>query len=151
MLRVNPFRTAVPLWGQSTQSPSSLSPKRDCGSKRVKKCFNHVFEAGRPGACTWDGSYHACIVHLACTTPCFVRVSFGKYIYIYIYQVTPYPATLGCLCLLTSRRPLLQNNHQMCFHHFSSFFFVFGGVFFCLFFKNPQNGLQEPARTWKML
>ena len=28
---VNPFRTAVPLWGQTTQISSSLSPKRDCG------------------------------------------------------------------------------------------------------------------------
>ena len=35
-LRVNPFRTAVPFWGQRTQIPSSLSPKRDCGSKWVK-------------------------------------------------------------------------------------------------------------------
>ena len=33
-LFLNPFRTAVPFWGQSTQSSSSLSPKRDCGSKR---------------------------------------------------------------------------------------------------------------------
>ena len=33
---LNPFRTAVPLWGQTTQISSSLSPKRDCGSKRVK-------------------------------------------------------------------------------------------------------------------
>ena len=29
------FRTAVPFWGQATQMLSSLSPKRDCGSKRV--------------------------------------------------------------------------------------------------------------------
>ena len=32
----HPFMTAVPLWGQSTQISSSLSPKRDCGSKGVK-------------------------------------------------------------------------------------------------------------------
>ena len=32
---LNPFRTAVPLWGQTTQILSSLSPKRDCGSKGV--------------------------------------------------------------------------------------------------------------------
>ena len=31
----NPFRTAVPLWGQSSHFISNLSPKRDCGSKRV--------------------------------------------------------------------------------------------------------------------
>ena len=30
------FRTAVPLWGHTTQISSSLSSKRDCGSKRVK-------------------------------------------------------------------------------------------------------------------
>ena len=33
---INPFRTAVPFWGQTTQTSSSLSPKRDCGSKGVK-------------------------------------------------------------------------------------------------------------------
>ena len=33
--RVNPFRTAVPLSGQSSQIPSSLSPERDCGTKGV--------------------------------------------------------------------------------------------------------------------
>ena len=29
------FRTAVPFWGQPSQILSTLSPKRDCGSKRV--------------------------------------------------------------------------------------------------------------------
>ena len=33
---VNPFRTAVPFWGQSTQISSRLPQKRDCGSERVK-------------------------------------------------------------------------------------------------------------------
>ena len=37
--RVNPFRTAVPFWGQTTQISSSLSPKRDSGSKRVNTLF----------------------------------------------------------------------------------------------------------------
>ena len=32
---INPFRTAVPFWGQNSQCSSSLSPKRDCGSKGV--------------------------------------------------------------------------------------------------------------------
>ena len=32
---INPFRTAVPFWGQTSQISSSLSPKRDCGSKGV--------------------------------------------------------------------------------------------------------------------
>ena len=36
-IKLNPFRTAVPSsWGRSTQTSSSLSSKRDCGSKRVK-------------------------------------------------------------------------------------------------------------------
>ena len=35
---LNPFRTAVPFWGQTTWKLSCLSPKRDCGSKRVK-CY----------------------------------------------------------------------------------------------------------------
>ena len=32
---INPFRTAVPFWGQTSQIFSSLSPKRDCGFKGV--------------------------------------------------------------------------------------------------------------------
>ena len=34
--RVNPFRTPVPFWGQLTYFLTGLSPKRNCGSKRVK-------------------------------------------------------------------------------------------------------------------
>ena len=33
-IRINPFRTAVPFGDKTTQIPSSLSPKRDCGPKR---------------------------------------------------------------------------------------------------------------------
>ena len=33
---VHPFRTAVPFWGQTSQSSSSLSPRQDCGSKGAK-------------------------------------------------------------------------------------------------------------------
>ena len=32
---INPFRTAVPFWGQSTWNLTGLSPQRDCGSKIV--------------------------------------------------------------------------------------------------------------------
>ena len=32
---INPFRTSVSFWVQTIQFVSSLSPKRDCGSKRV--------------------------------------------------------------------------------------------------------------------
>ena len=35
-LILTPFRTAVPFWGQTTWSLSGLSPKRGCGSKKVK-------------------------------------------------------------------------------------------------------------------
>ena len=43
---IDPFRTAVPLWGQSIQFLSSVSPKRDCSpiNKRVNR---HI-----PGTCT---------------------------------------------------------------------------------------------------
>ena len=33
---LNPFRTAVPFWGQTSQISSSFVPKRDRGSKGVK-------------------------------------------------------------------------------------------------------------------
>ena len=35
-ININPSRTAVPYWRQSTQISSSLFPKRDYGSERVK-------------------------------------------------------------------------------------------------------------------
>ena len=37
---VNPCRAAVPFWGQTTQILSGLSPKRDCGIKRVNVPFD---------------------------------------------------------------------------------------------------------------
>ena len=33
------FRTAVPFWGQTIRNLTDLYPKRDCGSKRVKRCI----------------------------------------------------------------------------------------------------------------
>ena len=33
------FRTAVPFWRQCSQTGSSLSPKRDCVTEKVKACF----------------------------------------------------------------------------------------------------------------
>ena len=32
---INPFRTAVPFWGQASQILSNLSPNRDCGPKKL--------------------------------------------------------------------------------------------------------------------
>ena len=40
VLPFNPFRTAVPFWGQTILISSSLSPKRDWGPKGV--CSFHV-------------------------------------------------------------------------------------------------------------
>ena len=41
---LTPFSTAVPFWGPTTQNLTGLSPKRDCGSIRVKglgaACWN---------------------------------------------------------------------------------------------------------------
>ena len=34
-IHVNPFRTAVPFWGQTSQISTSVSPKRDSDSRRV--------------------------------------------------------------------------------------------------------------------
>ena len=34
---LNPFRTAVPIWGQTILIPSDLTPKRDWGPKRVNE------------------------------------------------------------------------------------------------------------------
>ena len=41
VLHINPFRLGLesPFRGQFTEISSSLSPKRDCGSKRVKPFF----------------------------------------------------------------------------------------------------------------
>ena len=44
--RSNPSRTAAPFWGQTAQRLSSLSPKRDCGSKtgfKVNPSSRHCF------------------------------------------------------------------------------------------------------------
>ena len=32
--RIDPFRTAVPVWGQTSQTVGTLSPERDCSPKR---------------------------------------------------------------------------------------------------------------------
>ena len=49
-LLVNPSRTAIPFWGQTTQISRSLSPKRDCGSKWVKDGPHVDNIVGVPGA-----------------------------------------------------------------------------------------------------
>ena len=40
---LDPFRTAVPFWGQTTWKLRGLSPIRDCGSKRVNQRKPNVF------------------------------------------------------------------------------------------------------------
>ena len=69
---LNPFRTAVSFWGQSTQIWSSLSPNRDCGSKRVapQPCQEHQLDKLRPRGCAilppgWWG-WHGIIVLSVC-------------------------------------------------------------------------------------
>ena len=55
----NPFKTAVEFGGQTTQISSSLYPKRDCGSKRVKVQFS-VYLLVRSGSQRgWDGGHNA--------------------------------------------------------------------------------------------
>ena len=45
---LNPFSTAVPSWGQTTQIPSGLSPKRDYCSKWVRDTTSrHNYEYDR--------------------------------------------------------------------------------------------------------
>ena len=49
IVRGNPFRTAVPFWAQTGHSLSSLSPKRDCGPKRVTASVFFFSRAGLRG------------------------------------------------------------------------------------------------------
>ena len=42
--QLNPFRAAVLFWGQTSQIPSSSSPKRDCGSKGVNTWHIYIVE-----------------------------------------------------------------------------------------------------------
>ena len=45
-LRINPFNTAVPLWGQTTCNLSCSSPERGCGPKAVKPfCYGSTSSA----------------------------------------------------------------------------------------------------------
>ena len=57
MANVNPFRTAVSFWGQSTQISSTLSPHRDCGSKRVNVVDR--WEEGTPTPIPLDAKVRA--------------------------------------------------------------------------------------------
>ena len=41
---INPFRTAVPFWGQTSHISSSLSPKRDSGPKGVNREVHSTFK-----------------------------------------------------------------------------------------------------------
>ena len=61
----NPFRTAVPFWGQTTQISSSFVPKRDRGSKGVNVVVAGLASAERNikrkiiGVPTW---YQVCLL-----------------------------------------------------------------------------------------
>ena len=45
-IHVNPFRTAVPFWGQISKMPSNLSPTWDCGTKMVNNSCRLIITHG---------------------------------------------------------------------------------------------------------
>ena len=54
---INPFRTAVPFWGQTTRNLSGLSQLRDCGSKGVK----HSPVVARSKWCACSSASRSCV------------------------------------------------------------------------------------------
>ena len=54
----NPFRTAVPIWGQTSLIPSDMSPKRDWGPKRVNILLFWVRNTPRIMRCQDPEGYH---------------------------------------------------------------------------------------------
>ena len=56
--RFNPFRTAVPFRGATTQIISSLSQKRDCGTKRVSLASS---SKGEPNPLL--AAFFKCLIH----------------------------------------------------------------------------------------
>ena len=48
-LSLDRFSAAVPCWGRNTHIPSSLSPKRDCGTKSVHISL-YLEKGGRQGS-----------------------------------------------------------------------------------------------------
>ena len=66
LLPVTPFRTAVPFWGQSTQSLSSWAPERDCSPRRIEeemrvakgKIFFFLFAKTKLFVCTAGPVYY---------------------------------------------------------------------------------------------
>ena len=69
-----PFRTAVPFWGQTTQILSNLSPKRDCGTKRIitpdvligATACGTAFAAATAAAAAATATYFCCCRHWYC-------------------------------------------------------------------------------------
>ena len=77
---INPFRTAVPFWGQTTWTLNGLSPKRDCGSKRVNRPFLYTlfcpFEAS---TLLFHSNYPPALLYTRCITT-LSRKSEGSFI-----------------------------------------------------------------------
>ena len=51
---INPYRAAVPFWGQTTQNLSGVSPKRDCGMKPPRQA--HAYDSGALIFAFWGDS-----------------------------------------------------------------------------------------------
>ena len=49
MIVFNPFKTAIPFWGQTILNLSSLSPKRDCGPEMVKLSSDNIINFNNRG------------------------------------------------------------------------------------------------------
>ena len=71
-VRLIPFRTAVPFWGQTTWNLAGLSPKRDCGSKSYAiNSRTRVIKYVLPGR-TCNGNHLFCFMlsyHTSCCVP----------------------------------------------------------------------------------
>ena len=48
---IDPFITAVPLWGRTTRNLTGLSAKRDCGSIKVESILLYERSDGSRGEC----------------------------------------------------------------------------------------------------
>ena len=68
---LNPFSTAVPIWGQTSLIPSGLSPKRDWGPKRVEVREVDCSPNGPCGCCAY--------ISLALGFTCFLFIRFPVY------------------------------------------------------------------------
>ena len=64
-ISVNPFTTAVPLWGHISQISSTSSPKRDCGSEGVNSTTTMMYytSSTASGGRKWAAVYQPQLRH----------------------------------------------------------------------------------------